>query len=149
MLRHVIVEVAGRIFAAPGVVAPIDNRHFVIVADEDRAVIAAPGFIRRKRMEMDARIDRGVRFLQRGADAGFLPGEKTLNVDLLASASNWARAAQVAGIVSNASGKLMPSGRGQVSQVASCRAHSAGIRKPSARGVAVVSAGVALIRYRF
>jgi hypothetical protein len=31
----------------------------------------------------------------------------------------------------------MPSGRGQVSQVASWRAHSAGMRKPRERGVIV------------
>ncbi len=75
-------------------------------------------------------------------------GEKTLMWTCSPSASNLARFAQVAGMVSNASGKLMPSGRGQVSQVASWRAHSAGIRKPSARGLAVVSSEAALMTYR-
>src|SRR5271163_653899 len=61
-------------------------------------------------------------------------GEKTLMWTSSLSASNLARFAQSAGMVSNASGKLMPSGRGHVSQVASWRAHSAGIRKPREAG---------------
>src|ERR1700728_1048463 len=74
------------------------------------------------------------------------PGEKTLMCTCSPSASNLARSAQIAGMVSKASGKLMPSGRGHVSQVASWRAHSAGMRKPRARGVRVVSVEDAVMK---
>ena len=84
MLRHIVVEIAGRIFAAPGIVAPIDDGHFAFVADKDRPVIAAPRFVGGKRMEMDARIDRGAGFFQRGADVNFMLGRKDVDVDLLA-----------------------------------------------------------------
>ena len=84
MLRHVVVEIAGRIFAAPGVVAPIDDGNFLLVADEDRAVIAAPRFVGGKGMEMDARIDGRVGFFQRGADIDFVLGREDVDVDVFA-----------------------------------------------------------------
>ncbi len=47
MLGHGVVEIERRIFAAPGVVAPIDERsRLVRRADEERrAVIAHPGVV--------------------------------------------------------------------------------------------------------
>ena len=56
----------------------------VVVADEDGAVIAAPRLVGGKGMKMDARVDRRVGFLQRGADVDFVLGREDIDVDLLA-----------------------------------------------------------------
>ena len=84
MLGYIVVEIARWIFAAPRVVAPIDDRHFLVVADEDRSVIAAPRLVGGEGVEMDARVDRGFGFFERGADVFFVVGGEDVDVDLFA-----------------------------------------------------------------
>ncbi len=84
MLRHIVVEIAGRVFTAPGVVAPINHGQLLIVADEDGAVVAAPGFIRGKWVEVDAGIERRIGFLERGPNVPLMLRGEDVDVDLLA-----------------------------------------------------------------
>jgi hypothetical protein len=60
VLRHFVVQVAGWIFSAPRVVAPIDHGEALRVAHEDGPVVAAPWLVGGKGMEMNARAERCV-----------------------------------------------------------------------------------------
>src|SRR5882757_3554890 len=58
MLRNGIIQIIGRIFSAPRVVAPIDNSPLALTIflanDKYWPMIAAPRFIRREVMELDS-----------------------------------------------------------------------------------------------
>ncbi len=97
-LRHIVVEIAGRIFAAPGIVAPVDDGHLASRcgrrSGRDRGTT-----VRRREKDGDGCAYR------RGASAFFsaarmsisCSGEKTLMWTCSPSASSLARPAQMRG----------------------------------------------------
>ena len=74
--RNDLIEVKGRVFAAPGIVIPIDNGQLriTIAFDKDRAVIAAPRFVGR-----DVQILNVTRIviLQQQADLLFVSSDRS------------------------------------------------------------------------
>src|SRR2546423_4616566 len=83
--RHDLVEIARRIFATPGIVIPIDNRQpsrrrGIVARQKDRAVIAAPRFVRRNPIKRKALLRQSFQNLAR---FGFVSAIADVDADWL------------------------------------------------------------------